>query len=252
MQNIFEKPQKTRPFNIYKITEQLSEFESQNNYYRVAPIWGSRMSAQEYFELSRSRAETGRRLLLPAEIGCAMAHVHAYQMIQRLNCAGVIMEDDITASAEQIEKITSTISHLKTADFIHLAKYKHRFDKTLVEQDIYVADTSAGFWGTAAYYISPAMADYLLTKHRDFIELADNWQEFFVGSPFIPYYAPIFEHTGENTKIGPNRSISQNASIFGAINLRVLRWRMRYLATFRHIRNAWRSRQLLQGRNAQT
>lgn len=210
------------------------------------------MTAQEYYELSRSRVETGRRLLPPAEIGCALAHVNAYQMIRRLNCAGLILENDITASAEQIEKITSIISQVETANFIHLAKYKHRFNKALVKQDIYVADTSAGFWGAAAYYISPAMAGYLLKKHKDFIELADNWQEFFVGSPFIPYYVPIFEHSGENTTIGPNRSISQNASVFGAINLRVLRWRMRYLATFRHIRNVWRSRQLLQGRNAQT
>lgn len=228
--------------NIYKIAETLNDFELKIGVIKIPPIWGSKMSADDYYQHMRARVESGRRLLLPAEVGCSLAHQIAYKKIIEKNVSAVILEQDIALSATSLKEIEQIISTLKNPDFVHFAKYRHRFAMSPLENGIYIADTSNGFWGAAAYYLSPTMAKYVLSKHKCFIDLADNWQEFFVGCPHVPYYTPIFEHTGSESRIGPQRANSQNPSLIEVIKLRLLRWRMRYLSQPRLLRNIVRSR----------
>lgn len=227
---------------IYKICEALGEFEKQTNVIKIQPIWGGEMSAQDYFALSIRRVEMGRRLLLPGELGCALAHTAVYKSVVSQSYAALVLEEDIYLEPESLEKVTDIISTLNQPDFINFSKYRHAFKKTHLKKNIYIADTSKGFWGASAYYISPRMARYILKKQGDCIDIADNWQEFFVGCPYIPYYAEVFEHTGAKTRIGSRTTPPGNASIFHVLRLRLFRWRMAYLSPFRHIKNLIKSR----------
>ncbi len=232
-------------FDIYKITENLSEFESNIGVFRIAPVWGREMSAQEYFNFMRPRVEAARRLLLPSELGCALAHYEAYKRICRANRPAMIFEDDILFDAEHLQKISDVVTEIGHPDFVQFARYRHPFRKTEIKAGTHVADTSQGFWGAAAYYASPQMARYLKQRHSRYVDLADNWQEFFVGCEYIPFYAPVFEHSGENTNIGEERFSAQNPSLFSGIKLRLMRRRMTLTSGFRHRRDTFRARRRL-------
>ena len=193
--------------DIYKISENIDDYEAQSGVIRMPPVWGRDLSASEFYNFSQSRNTNGRYLLLPAELGCSLAHINCYNEIFRGGRSAIIIESDIFFGPKEKIKIERLLSSFPEADFIHLAEYKHNFKKIKVAEDLYIPDTSDGFWGTAAYYVSPAMAGFLLERHKKFIDLADNWQEFFVDCPFLPLYSPVFKHYGEfstiqNIKLG--------------------------------------------------
>lgn len=232
--------------NLYKITEQLSQSEAALNVVQVFPVWGSGISAQNYYEYMNARVEAGRRLILPKEIGCSLAHISAYRMIANSGIGGVIFEEDILFSAEHLHLIRDVVvNKIIGPDFVHFSIYRHEFKKTRIGQNLYVADTSSGFWGTSAYYVSPRMASHLLKCHERFLDIADNWQEFFLGTDFVPFYFPIFTHDGNTSRIGDRTRISQNASVRGVLELRWQRRMMTLSARFRHLRALRRARKML-------
>ncbi|WP_188722976.1 glycosyltransferase family 25 protein [Nitratireductor aestuarii] len=220
-------------FTIYKISPHLSDFEASIGVHQIEPIWGPSLSPQEFHDYMRPRVEAARRLLLPSELGCALSHVETYRRIVRQGQSGLILEDDIHLTEIGLAKVCNVAGKLINLDFLHLARYRHNFGKKEVLPGIYIADTSHGFWGTAAYLISPTMAQYLLTRHSEYIDLADNWQEVFIESRMIPYYSPVFDHSGEETAIGNQREVCQNPSLTAALRLRVQRRRMVSLAGLR-------------------
>lgn len=229
-------------FDIYKIAEKLNEFEKSTGVIRIDPIWGSQMSAQEYYEHMRPRVEAARRLLLPGELGCALAHVNVYRRIFASCKGGLILEDDIGLTNEALKDAESVVKSIKRPDFVQFARYRHTFIKSQLVPGIYVADTSKGFWGTAAYFVSPEMAQRMMRRHSGFVDLADNWQEVFVGCNVIPYYAPIFQHSGEGSRIGDRSIPPQNPSLIQAVRYRLLRRRMEILGPCRRVKQILRAK----------
>lgn len=222
-------------FTTYKISENLNTFEQSINVVRVPPIWGRDMSPQSYFEHMRPRIESGRRLLLPGELGCALSHLEIYKKVVESQHPALILEDDIKINNNNMNAVKDVIETIQNPDYINFAQYRHSFKKHELTKGIYVADTSSGFWGTAAYYISKNMAKYLLEQHSNHIQLADNWQEFFVHCPYAPFYAPLFIHHGIESQIGSRAKAPQNPSLRAGIKLRILRFSMTFLATPRYM-----------------
>jgi hypothetical protein len=230
---------------VYKIAECLTEGEVGLGVIGIAPVWGDRLTAQEYYNYMKRRVEFSRRLILPGELGCALAHVEAYCRILDEGSGGVIFEEDVFFTKVQLDEISNVINNLERPDFINFSIYKHRFRKKKMRNNLYVADTSSGFWGASAYYLSPRMAVYLIEKQRNFIDIADNWQEVFIGGGFIPFYYPIFVHDGICTRIGDRSNVAQNPSFKEAIKLRWLRRKMTLLAGLRYFVSVRRARRML-------
>jgi GR25 family glycosyltransferase involved in LPS biosynthesis len=156
-----------------------------------------------------------------------------YNRISKVRRSALILEADIELQSSNIQQVKKVLEQIREPDFLHLARYSTEFEKFELNSNLYVVYTASGFWGTAAYYISPNVADALILHHSRFIDLADNWQEFFVKSSFTPFYAPIFDHTGDESSIAGNRILAQNPSLKDAIRLRFLRKRMTMLARLR-------------------
>ncbi|MGH1367093.1 MAG: glycosyltransferase family 25 protein [Maritimibacter sp.] len=228
-------------FDFYKICDALTPFEEQIGVHRIAPVWGAKMSAQDYFDHMKTRVEAARSLLLPGELGCTLAHVEAYKRIEQAAKPALILEDDIHLDAETLSKVKSVIAALNAPDFVSFSEYRHIFQKSEILPNISVAETSDGFWGASAYYISPSMALILHARYNTILDKADNWQEVFMDCSVIPYYSPIFTHDGAASNIhtpGADRSLtSQNPSLFDALRLRFTRFKMVKLAGHRHRRN---------------
>ena len=223
-------------FDIYKITEKLTEFEDKIGVKRVPPVWGDKMSPEEYFHHMNPRVESGRRLLLPGELGCALAHLQVYKSILNHSNSALILESDIELTKHKLERADDVIERTQSCDFIHLSKYRLAFRKSVIGPELYSPDTSQSFWGTAAYFVSVRMAAYLRSHHERYIDLADNWQEIFVNSPYPPIYSPIFPHAGDISTIKGRNAAPQNPSIGGVLRLRILRARMVFFSAFRYRR----------------
>ncbi len=219
---------------IYKICSEVDKAEAKLPIEVVPPVWGNKMSPADYFSHMRPRVEAGRGLLLPGELGCALAHIAAYNKIIASKRPSLILEDDIVLDGAFLRGLQDSLSVIGNEDFVHLAQYRHRHNVTSVGRGLGIPDTSQGFWGTAAYLVSPRMAQYLLDWHRPFVDKADNWQEIFVDCPFVPLEMPLVLHTGVASSIGDRSSPPQHPSAKHGLLLRLRRLKMRLHAPLRH------------------
>lgn len=197
---------------ILKITEQLTPQEEELGVVPIAPVWGAKMSAAEYFKTLAPRLNNGLCPLSPQELGCTLAHLSAYAEITRQNKPALILEDDIELDVEALRSIEALV--VGEPDFLHLVEYtRFRHYGRRIEDNVWVIDTSRNLTGAAAYYISVSTASALTEFHSNMFHVADDWGAFFRSYPMIVLFSPIFMHGMVKRKSTIRPYVGSNAYI---------------------------------------
>lgn len=200
-----------KPIDIYKITsDPLSDVEAKLGCQQITPIAGPKLPANSYFEkILGNFRETGE-LLSPSELGCALSHIFVYQRVIETGRAAIILESDITPSANQLSSAMAFCSETKL-DFVHLGWHPQvsygvyfigLFDK---KNQAYRIEPSQNFYGAFAYYFTPVAAAELLDFHEATLRKADYWSAFFEEADTPPYFRPFFEHPVERGELDRQR-----------------------------------------------
>lgn len=178
---------------ILKIAETLTAEEEALGVRRIAPVWGAKLSAGEYFNLISPSQVLGLDLLAPSELGCTLSHLKAYEIVAAEGISAMIVEDDILLDKESLEKVRSFAR--EPLHFVHFARYEQfQFRGKQVEEYLWEVDFRKDFWGTAAYWISVQAAQRLIQFHRPATRKADDWATFFATGQIKPYFSPVFCH----------------------------------------------------------
>ncbi|WP_371192494.1 glycosyltransferase family 25 protein [Glaciecola sp. SC05] len=194
----------------------------------MKPIIGADLPTSDYFKKVVPFYNSTGKLLTPAELGCALSHISIYKKVIDNNCGAIIFESDIVPTKKQLES-ASALCMNTTADFIHLGWHPDvdhgRYFKgsKSINAEMYKVDTSQGFYGAFAYFISEKMASELLDYHKISIKLADSWARFFLTSDIVPYFYPIFMHPPTRNEMHEERlALSQNVHSLSAKNIKVM------------------------------
>jgi glycosyl transferase family 25 len=200
-----------KPIDIYKITsDPLPDAEAQLGCQQITPIAGPKLTANAYFEKILGNFHETGELLSPSELGCALSHISVYQRIMETGRAAIILESDITPSANQLS-LAMAFCRETTLDFVHLGWHPQvsygvyfigLFDK---KNQAYRIEPSRNFYGAFAYYITPVAAAELLDFHQATLRKADYWSAFFEGAETPPYFRPFFEHPVERGELDRQR-----------------------------------------------
>jgi glycosyl transferase family 25 len=182
--------------DVYQISESQ---DCDNDIIKVMPVNGPKLYAKDFFEKSVEWYNKSGKLISPSEAGCTLSHLSIYEKIVSSQRPALILETDITATEEQMQKVKEITQNLEV-DFIHLGwhpsifsgtYFKGKFDSKL---GLYQVNPYSNFHGTYAYYITPRCAKELLAFHKTAFRKADSWAIYFAETTIIPYFYPIFTH----------------------------------------------------------
>lgn len=227
-------------YDVFKITDELTSQETALGVEAMPPVWGNKIPVDQYFQIMLERTSAGDELLSPPEVGCTLAHLNIYREIVKRRKAAIIVEQDMTVCQSDLEAIDAMLAQ-DPVDFLHLAEYEGwPFVGKEVRLGIYEITSLSDFWGTAAYYLSPACAESLLEFHSVYLHKADDWRHFFDSSDIAPYHAPIFYHAGDISTIDEMREKSRPIAAKRLFRRRAREHLIRLKILILH---AWRARQ---------
>lgn len=166
---------------------------------------GRRMPAIDYFRMAVSNRT---KPMTPAEVGCALSHMEAYQrFLESPESSLLVLEDDVVLHApidsfsfidETIKKQPKDVPiilHLGGQDGLRgMGKLRgKRFDQ---HSGVWQLDfaTTRWLWRTCGYVINRAMASLLLEQQKRYLRNADSWHEFIRGQEGLVLYYPIVQH----------------------------------------------------------
>jgi glycosyl transferase family 25 len=180
----------------------------------VPPVFSGNLPASDYFKIAQPHFFWKGQLLSPGEVGCTLAHVNAWRMIVNQGIPCIIIEEDIELKEEQLSTAKKLCAEIQT-DFIHLGIHPQTERSVFLRGkkitichgiNIYLVDPSHKFFGSFAYFITPATAEKLLVFHKTILRKADDWDGFFRSYPIQPLHAPIFRHPNERGQIENERA----------------------------------------------
>ena len=197
---------------VYKITDHPRD--GIDDITIVEPVWANSIDAQTYYKCMRLAYVSRGKIYTPGEIGCALAHLKAWQMISHSEQSGLIFEDDISITAESIE-----IARRKCTEsdkgFIHLGihpqqekgvyflgKKMNRFP----DPDLYEVCPHTNLRGAFAYYLSPECARKLVGFHENNFALSDSWGHVLPRIAERAYHIPLFKHPMERGELQKERN----------------------------------------------
>ena len=234
-----------REISIIRIAQNKFSFPGMTT---VSPVFTGNLPASDYFKAAQPQFYFTGQLLSPGEVGCTLAHINAWRTIIDQGIPSIIFEEDIELKEEQLFTAIALCTEVQ-AEFIHLGIHP-QIERSIFLRgkkitacnniDIYLVDPSHKFFGSFAYFITPATAEKLLKFHNAILRKTDDWDEFFRAYPIQPLHAPIFRHPNERGQIENERALNRQprrSSIIAAwFKDRKNEWTSNLLAVLRGFR----------------
>ncbi|MBR8465211.1 glycosyltransferase family 25 protein [Campylobacter sp. faydin G-140] len=188
-------------------------FSSYDKFSLIDAVDGREMNVCKYFSYANASLKAYHRLLSPAEIGCALSHVVAYEAFLASGAEfGLIFEDDIIGDdsginlafkiAEQIYKNDKNIVFICGAQDGLAGRFSAFGKKNLsgflsdIDAKIWrIAPSSHGcIYRAAAYIITRESAKGLLNLHKKALCTTDVWEFLLRKINANMYFSDIFAH----------------------------------------------------------
>lgn len=178
---------------VYRIADDLHDGDQALGVMRIDPVWAKDIPATRYFELVRHAMSVGDRVMTPAEVGCALAHVAVLERIATSGRHGLVLEQDQPVTAAELLRVRRLMAERPDLDFLHLQGDTFRPMRGRLRKDgFYEVDCAWDFSGTAAYVVSPRSAASIASFQRRSLVRADDWSRFVAECGIEPLYLPLF------------------------------------------------------------
>lgn len=203
-------------FQVLKVTDALVPSEIALGIRRIAPVWGAELSAGAYFGHAAPAVALGAGpMMSPGEVGCALAHLSAYEEVVANQMPALILEADIDARQEHLDAVANILALVPDAPFIHLTVVPARFvfvgRRLSRDPELYRLIPTPDTVGTCAYFVNVDTARRLVGFHRRALRRADSWHDFLVEHRLAAYFAPVFVHGSEVSSIEIERALRRSA-----------------------------------------
>lgn len=185
-----------------KLKERFSE-----TYYifqHIEAIDGRILPAKEYFFKTLPYFQNKKMIMSPTELGCALSHIKALEaFLASGKKFGLILEDDIIGTDEDIYKINDLVKNLKENEMLlcgGLEGLNHRYYFTKNHKDndnieIFSKFSYRYLYRACCYVVSQNSAQKILNFHKmKFINIADIWGDFFSEQSVDICYSAILKH----------------------------------------------------------
>lgn len=177
-------------------------FKSFDEFKLIGGIDGRIMNAKEYFSLSLASFKAYAKLLSPAEIGCALSHMKAYEEFLKSDAKfALIFEDDVIGDDEGIKKAFELAENIcENSVFIcgcqdGLEGRFSAFGKRIKDELYLVSKHShASIYRAAAYILTKSSAKALLQTHLKAVCVTDFWSYLLKKNQLKMYFSDIFSH----------------------------------------------------------
>ncbi|MGQ0697731.1 MAG: glycosyltransferase family 25 protein [Panacagrimonas sp.] len=171
-------------------------------------IDGRRLPASEYFRFNAARLREGLAPLTPAELGCALSHLHALEDFLASSAElAVIFEDDVIARIGPADDLPAVLQLAADYDLVMLSEQFGQSATHLLhgwrkpEEGVF----GHPFWEipqkfqrylqqTTAYAVNRSFAGYLVEQQHKTITHADAWRTWFGRRRCRVAYTPVFAH----------------------------------------------------------
>lgn len=205
--------------SIYVISEsddnpRLKKIKSQfNRYYSmfniIKAVMGGKLSAAEYYKYVCANFNYTQRILSPAEVGCALSHLSAYDAIIKQQVPAIVFEDDIIGNDAALAQANMLAEQLGPNDIVLLGGLnglvEKKYIKYLSDESALVTDT-----GQLAKKVDPLSYPYLgrncctllgvgaaqiiREKQHACLHVADAWGYFSEQTALNFYYIELIDH----------------------------------------------------------
>lgn len=201
--------------------EQLKErFLSYDSFDILQAVDGREMSAKEYFSLVMPSLKLHKRLMSPAEVGCTLSHIKAYEKFLSSDAKNALfIEDDVIGDdscikfafkmAENIPENAVLICGCQDGLPARFSAFGKRlikagnFEQISLPTDLAQKDRSlflvckhsySTIFSTAAYVLSRSGAGKLLNLHKKTLSTSDSWDFLLPKCGLEMYFCDIFAH----------------------------------------------------------
>jgi len=168
----------------------------------IIGVNGSNLLASEYYKYVRNGTQP---YLSPGEVGCALSHIKAYQLLVRAELDYLlVVEDDIIIQdgdfSQNVEYIANSIQGLSLCLLGGLEGLTAKYDLMgyQVERTLNVWSINKIMyrwcWRTCGYLISRDLAKHILRAQSTKISKADNWNIFMADYRSSIHYCPLIKH----------------------------------------------------------
>lgn len=236
-----------------KRREQLKErFSSYEKFHLIDAIDGRLMSAKEYFALVMPSLRLHGRLMSPAEVGCTLSHMKAYEAFLASDADhALFIEDDVIGDDSCIEFALEIGRNLPSNAVLicgcqdGLAARFSAFGKRLKDARngefsahvtpinqkdrslFLLSKFSRGtICSTAAYVLSRKSAQNILNQHKQSICTSDLWEYLIPNGGLEMYFCDIFAHPTDpvNSNINAERDARGYATLSASGILRSIKY----------------------------
>lgn len=199
--------------------------ETYSSFQHIEAVDGRLLPAKEYFEKTIGFYSYHKRVMTPAELGCALSHIQALtEFLNTSSSHAMIIEDDIIGKDEDFKLIADFIkAEFKGEGIAYCGcqdglMNRYKYGKPIGNDVLKVVYSNRGeFPRAAAYIVSRKTAESILSFHNEqFITVADFWFDLLKEFKGNIYYLPVLSHpldlgdsNIENERLSVNRNIVQ-------------------------------------------
>lgn len=188
---------------VLKITDKpLSESDYQIGVEPVMPVYPQDIPVSEYYRHMAGYLERRFEVLTPGEVGIALAHRRAWEVVSSSDEPAIILESDITITVDQFRHVESLLLG-QEVDFIQLGWHPTMFSEACIyDRNLFRSGDPVirqAFWfrrftGAFSYYLSCSGAKILLESSADYLKRSDDWVLHFKKTRTPAYFCGVFLH----------------------------------------------------------
>lgn len=175
----------------------------------IPAIMGGQLSAAEYYAFVCENYNKTQRILSPAEVGCSLSHLKAYETIIENQGPAIVLEDDIIGSDAVLKEAIELAASIKPNEIILLGGLNGFKEKEYIK---FVEGCSNNVSSRANLInkVDPLSYPYLgrnccsiigheaariiTEKQRECLHVADAWWHFSENSNLVFYYTELMDH----------------------------------------------------------
>jgi glycosyl transferase family 25 len=204
---------------VAEFKKQFPIFFSKMNW--IKAVNGKKLLADDYFLKLYNFFSIKEKIITPSELGCTLSHLNAlndFLATDEKYC--LILEDDAIGTDNEIKFIKSLLEKSEIDGCLILMDQRfYSYEKYILGKNngygVYqLSNFSIKFiFGTCAYLLDRKTAQLMVDFHRNNINYADAWNDFYKFSTVKFYYSPVIGHPIDknNSTIEGERSMVNTA-----------------------------------------
>lgn len=177
-------------------------FKSYDKFTLIEAVDGRIMNAMEYFRYAVASFKAYGKLLSPAEIGCTLSHMKAYEeFLKSESKFALILEDDVIGDDEGIKKSFELAQNICENSILicgcqdgldgRFSAFGKRLNAELYEVSKH---SRSSIYRAAAYIVTKSSAKALLKTHNEAVCTTDFWSYLLKKNGLKMYFSDIFAH----------------------------------------------------------